>query len=603
MREGRKLTVSVLTGLAVLAVAAFTAGCIEAPELVTPEAYNYESTPILINNPDWGVIPLPNNFLNPVKQGEFVYFPGMPMPEAAPVYMALPITDAAAVEAKAALGYTVPEDSDLTKTLVAGMNKLDGWVTSFAPKIPFSKLPDYDSLVPYDGTNGATANLFLLDITDTTTPIVIMPAEYYRVINFEGRTEMPYYLSLRLIPGGPLQPPADFLPGHTYMVVVTGMNADVAMDLQTGVKANVVDAEDNPTLATVQVDSTFLVFAAEDKGGEMFTTTNPITQAEVGLRYINVQGAPVNSILTGLPAVQQAEGARQITNYVIKIWENLTDVKDVRKRTEIVAAFHWTTVSNPMPMFFNATNALMGGNAVVPEPADFVDGTGALQKAASSCTTSAGFQFKSEVAIDTITADTVKVFKVSGDTAKVLEEVAATVTPTNDGGITKVVVKPTADLTPATQYMVVATNGIKNVTKTRAAVEETYFGLTRVGLPVMATDGTITGYADNPLVSDDGNGGMTWNSPNLDSTLDTLILGFSMEAGIDPVGAPLKVITEEMRIAAKSGMFGVIPVLKNLEALRTIYKPLFDALVLDNKLVERREDIIIGWTFTTGACN
>ena len=122
------------------------------------------------------------------------------LPESMPTQMALPIVDETAAAIAQTLGYPVVEDSNLTKSLIAGMNRLNGWVTNFAPKIPFSMLPEYDSIVPFNGTNGATANLFFLDITDPAAPVTIMPDKYYRVVNFNRATEYPYYLSLRFQP-------------------------------------------------------------------------------------------------------------------------------------------------------------------------------------------------------------------------------------------------------------------------------------------------------------------------------------------------------------------------------------------------------------------
>lgn len=585
-----------------LAIPLLVTACLQAPELEEPEAWDYETRPILINNADWGVIPLPNNFLNPVKQAEFVYIPGVPAPESAPTGMALPIVDETAAAIAQGLGYSVTEDSDLTKSLIAGMNRLNGWVTSFAPKIPFSMLPDYDSITPFDDTNGAAANLFFLDITDPTAPVTIMPDKYYRVINYARSESYPYYLSLRFAPEGPLQPPKDFEPGHTYAVVVTGINPD------TGIKSIVgKDEQDTPLTEPVVVDNTFLIFAAPDRecpaeGPCDFKVTHPVTGEDVGLAYIGSLGNPVNSVLEELPAVQEAEGARQITNFVLKIWEQLDGVKDVRTRDEVVAAFQWTTTSNPMPMFFDATAALLGSNPVLPSPADYADADGNLVPANAKCDPAIGFGFKVAMNENTVTTDSVMLFKVTGDETPTLTAVEINVTPSTDDTGTSVLIKAKAALDPDTRYLVVATNKMTGVNGW-AAVDETYFGLTRTGLAQKNSDGEVTGFIDTPLLSDDGNGGKIWNSPNLDSRLDTLILNWAMLNDIDPVGAPILEVTEDMLTEAADGGFGIIKVLTLLEELRAMHKPLFDALVLDNKVVETREDIVLGWTFTTGACN
>ncbi len=602
MRGFRRIRTGTIAALAAITMVLGVQGCLSTPDLETPEPYDYDSTAILITNPDWGVIPLPNNFLNPVKQAEIVYIPGVEAPAELPVNMALPIVDELAAQVAGDLGYDVAQDTDLTKALITGMNRLDGWVTSFAPKIPFSRLPDYDSIVPFDGTNGAAANLFLLDITDPAAAVVVTPDKYYRVVNWELRDAYPYYLSLRYAPAGMFQAPADFLPGHTYAVVVTGV------DETTGIKA-FVPAVDGPATEKepVQPENTFLVFAAPDAecpddGECMFTAHNEFTGDDVGLTYITKAGNPVNSVLTGLDAIREAEGARQITDYVLTIWEGLDTVAGVRERTDVVAAFQWTTVSNPMPAFFDAAGALMGGNPVLPSPADYV-AEGAVQKIMAGCNPSIGFNFKSAVADDTVTTDTVKLYAVSGDADVTLTEVPATVTPTTTGDTTSVVVKAVSPLTPSTRYAVVVTSGVMNAGKTRRAVDETYFGLTRAALAVTGDDGEVTGYLDTPLVGDDGQGGRTWNSPNLDSRLDTLILNHCMANPIDPVAAPIRDVTQAALDEAKDGGFGVMKVLESLEGLRAVYKPIFDAVVLDAGLVDAREDIVLGWTFTTGACN
>ena len=597
-------TGAVKAAVMIAALPLLLTACLETPDLETPNPWDYESTPILINNADWGVIPLPNNFLNPVKQAEFVYIPGVAVPERPVTGMALPIVDETAAAYVQSLGYPAVEDTDLTKSLITGMNRLNGWVTNFAPKIPFSKLPEYDSIVPYDGTNGGAANLFLLDITDPANPVTITPDMYYRVVNYERRTEYPYYLSLRLIPAAMLSAPADFKTGHTYMVVVTGLTED------NGMRAVVGDDDlGAPVTEPVEVDNTFLVFAANDKecpeeGPCDFKVTHPVTGEDVGLNFIASSGNPANSVLTGVAAAQEAEGARQITNYVLKIWENLADVQDVRTRDEVVSAFQWTTTSNPMPMFFDSTAALMGGNPLLPSPADYTDVEGNVITAGAKCDPAVGFGFKVAVKDETVNTDTVKMYKVTGDDTSVkLTEIAITVTPTTADEMTSVLVKAQAALDPESRYLVVATNGIIGANDW-AAVDETYFGLTRTGLPVTNDEGVITGFTATPLLSEDADTGkMMWNSPNLDSRLDTLILNWSMLKGIDPVNAPITEITEEMLTEAADGGFGIVKVLALLDGLRAMHKPLFDALVLDNKLVETREDLVLGWTFTTGTCN
>jgi len=545
------------------------AGCVDLT-LREAEPYDYLTQPIAILNTDWGVLPVPNDFLNPVRQAEVVSIPGVPDPAEPPTRMAIPIVDAAAAALAQGLGYPVSEDPPLSKALLGGMNRLDGFVTSFAPAIPFNRPVDMASVVPYDGTNAATANLYFLDLTDPDDVVVLLPDEYLRVFNWEMRDEMPYKLSLRFPAPAMLSPPADFLAGHTYAVVVTGWK-----------DAGVRDADGNP----FKSDGSFLVFAEPD----LFP--------ETGTTYIGPDGSSRNSVLVGLAAAQSAEGARQLTNVVLEAWEALPGVTGAWQRNEVVAAFAFTTATNPMPDYFDPVMAFLGMPAVRPQPADAVDGQGKLVKADAGCDATLSFTMDKPIDTTTATNGTVKLFRVDGTT---YTEVPLTVAATNGTGAT-VTATPKAALAGNAQYLVAVTSGIRSADGLRAATDQTYFGLTRAALKsVDAQTGAWT-FVDTPLVAPDGEGNLVWQSSYLDSRLDTLILNGAQDA-----------IDEDSLAAAGATVVGI---LSYLEAMRGIYKPHMDWLVLgdDGKpgipgaegtdnVVAEREDLVLVWTFTTAAC-
>ncbi|HOI09287.1 MAG TPA: Ig-like domain-containing protein, partial [Myxococcota bacterium] len=365
-------------------------------------------------------------------------------------------------------------------------------------------------------------------------------------------------------------PPADFLAGHTYAVVVTGWK-----------DAGVRDADGNP----FKSDGSFLVFAEPD----LFP--------ETGTTYIGPDGSSRNSVLVGLAAAQSAEGARQLTNVVLEAWEALPGVTGAWQRNEVVAAFAFTTATNPMPDYFDPVMAFLGMPAVRPQPADAVDGQGRLVKADAGCDATLSFTLDKPIDTTTATNGTVKLFRVDGAT---YTEVPLTVAATSGTGAT-VTATPKAALAGNAQYVAAVTSGIRSADGLRAATDQTYFGLTRAAMKsVDAQTGAWT-FVDTPLVAPDGEGNLVWQSSYLDSRLDTLILNGAQDA-----------IDEESLAAAGATVVGI---LSYLEAMRGLYKPHMDWLVLgdDGKpgipgaegtdnVVAEREDLVLVWTFTTAAC-
>ncbi|HOU53964.1 MAG TPA: hypothetical protein PLQ97_08545 [Myxococcota bacterium] len=553
--------------------------CSEAT-LEPPAQYGYDSQPhpVLIVNPDWGVLPLPNDLLNPVRQATVVQpFPGLPLPDQPPLGMALPIRDAQAAARVQALGYPAQEDSPLTKALVKGQNRLDGFLPSFTPAIPFSRPLDPGSLVPYDGTNGATANFWFLDITDEQHPVVLKPDEYLRVFDWAGAPRMPYMLNLRFPSPGPLQPPADFTPGHTYLVVATGWTEE-------GIRG-VPEPPATKGLPVV-ADAPFLLMAA------------PTLFPDVGTTYIGADGGVRSGIVSDLAAAQALEVARQVTDQGLRVWESLPDVAGQWDRSQVVAAFSFTIATNPVVLFFDPIMAFLGAQAILPTPADALDpSTGEMSPAAASCQDVLEFQVDRPILPESA-RQAVLLFEVSGGQYREVPlEVAVT-------GEQSPVVRgtPKEALKPSTLYLAVVTSALRNPAGTRSAVDQSYFGAVRAAwLDVPAAGGRAT-FLDTPLVTfgDDGTP-VAWNSPYLDSRLDTLILN----GAVDPV-------TPEGLAAAEETL---LQILAYLEGLRRNLKPHLDWLVLGNDglpgrpgepgvdhRVAEREDIVLAWTFTTGTC-
>lgn len=544
-----------------------------------PVQYGYDAQPhpVLIVNPDWGVLPLPNDLLNPVRQASVVHpFPGLPVPEEPPVGMALPIRDASAAARAQALGYPVQEDSPLTKALVKGQNRLDGFLPSFTPAIPFSRPLDPGSLVPYDGTNGATANFWFLDVTGEQ-PVVLKPDEYLRVFDWAGSPRMPYVLNLRLPSPGPLQPPADFAPGHTYLVVATGWT-------DGGIRG-VPEAPATKGLPVV-ADAPFLLMSA------------PTLFPDTGTTYIGPDGGVRSGLVTDLAAAQSLEVARQVTDRGLQVWESLPGVAGHWDRSHVVAAFSFTIATNPVALFFDPIMAFLGAQAILPTPADSLDpATGTMSPAAASCQDVLEFQVDRPIQPESA-RQAVLLFEVSGNRYREVPlEVAVT-------GEQAPLVRgtPKEALKPSTLYLAVVTSALRNAAGTRSAVDQSYFGAVRAGwLDVPAGGGRAT-FLDTPLVTFGSDGApVAWNSPYLDSRLDTLILN----GAVDPV-------TPEGLAAAEETL---LKILAYLEGLRRNLKPHLDWLVLgddglpgrpgepgvDHRVAER-EDVVLAWTFTTGTC-
>lgn len=565
-----------------LALVLTVSGC-ESAALQEPVPYGYETGPVAIVNPDWGVLPLPNNFLNPVRQAAIVSLPGVEPEDPAPTRLALPVMDAAAAKVAQDLGYDVQEDNALTRAILAGQNRLDGFIASFAPSIPFSRPIDLDSLVPFDGTNADAANFWLVDVTDPATPEVLSPSDYLRVSNWQLADEMPYTLTLRLPPPGVLQPPQDFASGHTYLVVATGWT-----DRGLKEKLSEADLAAGKVAQPVTADGPFLLFAA------------PTEFADTGTTYLGPDGLARSGVVSGLEAARTLEGGRQLTDWGLTIWESLPGVAEAWTRSEVVTAYHFTIATNPVPEYFDPVGALLGTNAVKAKPADALDkDAGTMTPVGAPCDPTLAFSLDRPVQADSVNATTVRLFRVAGGT---YDEVDLTVTVTDAAGKPAVQAVPNQALLADSLYLAVVTNGVRSADGSRAAVDQTYFGLARAALRQDDVQTGAATFLDTPLVSFDLQGDpLAWNSPYLDSRLDTLILS----------GQVKDISATQLASAGKT----MLVVLHYLEGLRKNLKPHLDFLVLGpdgvpgvpgetgvDNVVAEREDIVLAWTFTTGAC-
>ena len=243
----------------------------------------------------------------------------------------------------------------------------------------------------------------------------------------------------------------------------------------------------------------------------------------------------------------------------------------------------------------------MGGNAVKPTPSDALQDkvTGTMESADAACDTALQFVIDKPVKADTVDNRSVKLFHVAGGT---YTEVPLTTVVAKAESKPEVTATPKQALTGASMYLAVVTSGVMTPDSSRPAVDQSYFGVARAALLQMDETGGTGRFLDTPIVDFDAAGKpVTWNSPYLDSRLDTLILGGSVD--------------DISKSALASAGETMLDVLGYLEGLRHNLKPHLDFLVLgpDGKpgkpgdpgvdnVVAVREDIVMAWTFTTGTC-
>ena len=589
--------------MAVLLTAGLASAMSGCPDVARDEAsdFDYESRPISIYNPDWGVIPLPNNLLNPVYMDAI----GLKIPPSEENFtkgaetMILPVVDEQRVKELDELGFDgdhgffVRSDSELSKELIAGMNRLDGFIPGFVPRIPFSKKIRMDSIVRANGKNLAKANFFFLDITDPKKPEVVDPATYelvfdgeYRLFNLaleEGHAscvgfeekpeccqdddevslcrapqelapctlqkadEKPYYLTMR----NRGTPPSDYEPGGSYLVVMTGIHK----------KAAILDLDGNP----LQPDSFFLLFASKEP-----------YLAPDGSRRINIIDEEDEEV--EYRRISELEAGRQVINSGLEAWEKLVGEK--RSRDEVACAFPFTIAMNPMPEFFDAASAVLGSNPLLTKGDKLVydaeTESWELETQESSVCRDhiPSFKFSLPVIRETVEVEgeedaNIRLYRVietgrypriAIDSTLGEDEMTVTITPG----------QPLSE----GRYVVAVRNGILGKEKSRKATDQSYFGLARVS---------------TPLVDERGR----WLSPHLDGRIDALMFN----RALDDINA----------CTLDEAAHSMLRALKALDLLREEYQGHISFLVRKNEsdrdyFVEEREDIVILWTFTIGDC-
>jgi hypothetical protein len=131
-------------------------------------------------DPDTSTLPLPNDVLRNSETG----------------MLALPIPEG---------------ESELTRLILANLNRLNGWMASMAITVPFDSKLDPSTLT--------TDTVQLYDVTGVAAQLV---DSYYVMFNVakEPATEPPYQLTVRLKPAAKGQLPRNFELGHMYALVV-----------------------------------------------------------------------------------------------------------------------------------------------------------------------------------------------------------------------------------------------------------------------------------------------------------------------------------------------------------------------------------------------
>ncbi len=603
----------VMPSVAALLLIAVMGLCMQCADVDLEEkaSYNYFSELIAVNNADWNVIPLPNNLLNPALQAQIgISIPGVPEAEETPSTISLPTLSQQAADYIGCLGFNSNfgfddpvADTSLTGDLLAGQNRLSGFIQGFIPKIPVSMPLDMTSIKRYTGAesgpgSAAEANLFFLDVTDCVGDLescmdiskaVPFPTEDYSgdymAFNIEGRDKPPYFLTLRNQPpagviGGT---PQDFEDGHTYLLVLTGYDEKGIKSLPDENAGDVVHSlKPDPYFTLMATDQPFLInTSAEGEEENIAILNNLIT--DLTDSYVNDDGETVYYVenedgercvptpqKTRMERVIELEGARQIINWGLQVWEGL--VGESRNRNEVAIAYHFTIAQNPMVPLLDAVGMLYGNNPMLVSPADyFTKNSSDITKADTATDAVASFTISDDVDLDSINGDTVQLFTLDNGSVKT---VAATVgTNVADDGTVTVTVTPTSALSNNTTYWVAANSGIVDEDGF-PAVDSVYFGLTRVV---------------NPLVDDN-----SWLSPYLDSRLDTVLADPSIRPTEDPEGV-LNITQDHMDKAGKS----LYTILSVAELFRQANQDTIDAL-LETDFISEREDLVLLWRFTTG---
>lgn len=549
------------------------AGCDSVKKDASLE-FDYSRDPIVVFNPDWTILPLPTNLMNPtfrqqievnVPKMEARNFPDYCTADGSEVlacmdlravikqedidsgkYDSYMFTSIAAYEDIEKMGYDIEPDSDLTLYMKTTLNRLDGYYPGFIPDIPLSRKLDLNSVKPYgSGENdfaAEEANFFFIDITDKDNPVTISSADYQLIFDLESRDAFPYRLTIRNNPDvdNNMYMPLPFESGHIYLVVLTGVN-------DKGIK----DTDGTSFIA----DSPFLLLASETP-------------------YIAPDGSSRNNLFTDLAYVQEIEEARQTTDYGLKIWQSI--VGDKRKRGEVVAAYSFSISSTPESVYMDPQQIVLSTNPLLPEGAigKKYDKDGEL---ANTCTKvgkdfKPSFTLSSEIDTETVSTDNVKLYKKLEDGS--YENVGISVSAENTDGKAVITLTPESELDTKLTYLVVANNSIKNKNE-NITNADVYSSLVK---------------SEFPIINDS-----QWNSPFLDSRPDIYVsLNGLPDTLVDKEALaddPTTLTTEHL-----------VSILTLIDAIREDYKPDVE-FILTTDLANKREDILMMYTFNPGGCS
>ncbi len=524
----------------VLALACAGFGC-PGVEKDAPTAFDYANSSIAIYNPDWNVVPLPNDLLNPVQQtAAGISVPGRSNDAPCEQCVDLRLVDAEEIKKAADKGYEAPPDSALTDWVKRKMSLLNGFAPDIIPEFPFTKPVDMDSIEKYspgEDANVSSANFFFLDITDAAHPVAIRPEAYLLAFDIAREEEMPYKMTLRRPPiSNPL--PEHLEQGHTYLVVMTG-----------GAEKGIKDADGVP----FQADAPFLLMEGERP-------------------YVSPEGSSRMNLLTDIECVRDLEMARQVTNYALEIWENF--VAGTRVRDEVISVFYFTIADNPLPRYYNHVPALTFSNPLVPAYADAAEyGTRAPLGFEPS------FRLSKRIDADTVNGERVRLYRKL-DAGGYERVDVSSIETLNDEKEATIQIHPKDPLEKGSAYLVAGIGDIRGENGLRAR-PDIYSLLVKTPMTLIETDGWFT---RKPA------------SPYIDIRIEALVamINLQLTDEMDMSQASFNHIPESS-LKAATEIYTML--LQQLEAVRADYAEPIQWLI-DSGEVANVDDLLLAYTFT-----
>lgn len=354
-------------------------------------------------------------------------------------------------------------DSTLTGEVKASLARLDGWLTSQTPTIPFDGEIDVATLT--------AETVMVFDITGGTAT-KIDPATYYTVFNVgvAPATAAPYNLMIKnkidaadTTPGPKL--PKGYAQGHEYFVIVTD-----------GVKGK----DGKPITANA-------VF-------ELLKCTAPIADGQGrSLTLLGPTGDKTADDAIAAELIQLETARAKVYDPAFKAVEALGVTR------KGAAAFTAFSIQGGSRAVFNPT--LVGNR--LPQP---IDTSTAKANAALDAKPSIYFDLPLDAA--TVPGG-VKMYKLSGGAPAPVTVTAGAAAAVDETGLYKVTIAPAAALEPSTTYLVVTDDSILGTNKIRTAALA-YFSIVRYANPL------VDGCSGDPTKA-------KLNSPFLDNTIDLLV--------------------------------------------------------------------------------